>query len=853
MIRAGFFFTLLTLSSIPCYAYDFVKNSPPERWIERYLPEDLPKLDTPAYFQDLDKARDLAFHGRYKAALIAIRSIKNVPAAQTATLRATSLYALGRYTEALTALNDSTDPATQVLRAQILAQSGNLDQARVLLKTHLAKFPESIPAHFYSAQFSDTLGDMTAAQREYAWFNDDQHRFLDHWKGSPDRPPFDNAENAVLIARALDRLANLNGSYKDNHQLHEDILNMMVHAYDVTDRGYWPAHTAAARYFLAHDQTKEAGQELLAALRANPNDAETLDLLGTIALSEFDFDKADKVISALRDTDPNSFDADLLECRSLLKQRRPQDAEGLARRVIAARPKDLEAMGLLAGSLMLQLRDDEAHQILKQVESIDPGNASAYYEVADQLDSMRQYPRAAAMYKIAIERAPWWTEAQNALGLLYTQSGQEDQAHAVLDAAHAVDPYNLRTTNYLRLLDQMATFAKSETAHFRVVYNATVDPIIPEYFGEYLETIYPQVTSTFHCEPPEKTIIEVFPTHDAFSVRTTGNPWIGTVGASTGPVIAIVSPRKGPNTMGPFNWSQVLHHEFTHTVTLAATDNRIAHWMTEGLAVQQENAPIPWDWVPMLYNSVKNKSLFPLDQLTWSFIRPKRPIDRQLAYAESYWICTYIEQTWNHDAILKMLQGFKDGKSQDQVFLDSLGKSTTDFFTDFQKWTEAEVATWGYDEATSKKYAELRAQGEAMIKARQYPEAVAIWEQIAQIRPVDPLPHQRLAGLYLTKEVNEPRKAADHLVALSKVDLKDNRYAKRVARIYRDIGDLPNAMSYARRAVYVNPYDPDAHDLFAELCEKTNDTKDLAREKRVIPILAKWMEQNRKQSAISDQ
>ena len=40
--------------------------------------------------------------------------------------------------------------------------------------------------------------------------------------------------------------------------------------------------------------------------------------------------------------------------------------------------------------------------------------------------------------------------------------------------------------------------------------------------------------------------------------------------------------------MGTFNWAQVLRHEYTHTVTLGATDNRIAHWMTEGLAVLEE-------------------------------------------------------------------------------------------------------------------------------------------------------------------------------------------------------------------------------------------------------------------------
>src|SRR5262249_41366943 len=158
------------------------------------------------------------------------------------------------------------------------------------------------------------------------------------------------------------------------------------------------------------------------------------------------------------------------------------------------------------------------------------------------------------------------------LGLLYTQSGDEDDAQATLDAAHELDPFNLRTTNYLRLLEDLNKFARKETANFIVLYDPDSDPVIPEYFSEYLESIHDAVAGKYRATPPKKTMIEVFPTHDAFSVRTTGTPWIGTVGASTGRVIALVAPRAGENTLGPFNWSQVLRHEYTHTVTLAATD-----------------------------------------------------------------------------------------------------------------------------------------------------------------------------------------------------------------------------------------------------------------------------------------
>ncbi|WP_428940563.1 tetratricopeptide repeat protein [Fontivita pretiosa] len=826
---------------------EFSRQIIPNKWLDPILPEDLPELSYPAWANDLDKARMQSFAGRYKRSLLTLmRAEQTVPHAdpvEMALIKATSLNALGRPTEALQALQGN-DPRVQVRRATILAALGRTDEALDQLTTHLEKHPDSIAARFYLGQIYEQLGQIEQARDAYGWFIVEPQDYLTRWERDKERA-FDNAEEVTLIGRAIDRWATLTGSYQTLPRLHDALLNIFVRAYDVIDREYWPAHVAAAEYFLSHDDTPKAMAELKAALERNPNDTRTLELIGKIAVEGWNFDRADAAIAAIRRVDRESIAADLLEARNLLQQRRPADAEIPLRRVLARQPKHLEAMGLLAATFALRLQDDKTAEILKQVEQIDPDNATAYFEVADQLGAMRQYPRAIAMYRIAIERAPWWTAARNGLGLLYTQSGDEDAAQVTLDAAHALDPYNLRTTNYLRLLEDLAKFARQETEHFVVMYDPKLDPIIPEYFSEYLEAMHAEVTGVFKTEPPVKTYIEVFPTHDAFSVRTTGSPWIGTVGASTGRVIALVAPRKGEATMGAFNWANVLRHEYTHTVTLAATENRIPHWMTEGLAVVQERTPMKWDWVPMLYHAVTNDELFTMENLTWGFVRPKRPIDRSLAYAQSAWICRYIEQTFGHDVILRMLQAFKDGASEQQVFQDVLGKSLSEFQADFFAWTRKQVSTWGYDPQTSQQYEKLRERGEELIKARDYVEAVKVWQQILKLRPVDALPHQRLAGLYLTRAVNDPARAIEHLKVLHAVELKDNRYAKRISRLYRDINDLPNARSYALESVYIDPYDLDAHNLLLEVAEKAGDETLAARERRMIPVLEQWINANR--------
>ncbi|HZK79717.1 MAG TPA: tetratricopeptide repeat protein, partial [Humisphaera sp.] len=684
------------------------------------------------------------------------------------------------------------------------------------------------------------IGDIAAAKTAYAWFIDKPQDFLERWQMHERNAPFDNGRDVTTIGRAIDRWATLNEKYRNNAQLDKTILNFFVRSYDVIDRGYWPAHVAAGEYFMSHDQAQEAAKEFSAALKANPNDLQSVNMLGLIALERFSFEGAEQAIAAIRSVNPNSLDADILETRDLLLQRRPEFAFAPIQRVLDAQPKNLQAMGLLAAIYGLQLKDAKAQEVLGQVDQIDPTNASAYFEVAQQFSAMRQYPRSAAMYKKAIERAPWWTAARNGLGLLYTQSGDEDLAHTVLNEARQLDPYNLATTNYLKLLDDMDHFARKESAHFVVMYDPNLDPVIPEYFNDYLESVHKQICETFKFEPAVKTYIEVFPTHDAFSVRTTGSPWIGTVGASTGRVIALVSPRPGQGTMGTFNWAQVLRHEYTHTVTLGATDNRIQHWMTEGLAVYEERTPMRWEWVPMLYNAVKKHELFPIDQLTWSFVRPKRPIDRQLAYAESYWICKYIEETYGHETILRLLTDFHDAEPQEVAFPKETKKSLSDFQNEFFAWCEATVAKWGYDEETSKKYKEMVAKADALVAGREYKEAIGLWEKIVEMRPVDELPHKRLAGLYLLPSINQPEKAVDELVLLSKVALKDNRYAKRVARVYRDMNKMDEASKYALLAVYTSPYDLSAHELLKEIDEKAGGhQQSVERETRVIEEITK--------------
>jgi tetratricopeptide (TPR) repeat protein len=855
--------------------HDFGRESIPMRWIEPLMIEDLPPVKFPAYYDDFDKARAHVHTGRFKlalASLVKVTDPKPEQFVQIALIKGKSQGALGRTEEALKTLTDPTQvqvkgkpdttiaqhPKVQLLRAEVLADAGRTDEALAVLKEHLAADPDSWGGHYLLGAVSEQIGDTETARKAYAWFVEGPQQLWEKWTSRRRTPEFDNAELITVMGRSVDRWATLNMKYAGNNALPNTILNTFIKARQI-DPEYWPANVAAAEYFLNHDDRQQAMGELKAALvgdslGGNPNDITALRLVGQTALDTFDFDRCDAVVTTIRKVNPNSPVADLLEGRNLLLQRRPKDAESPIRRVLAAQPRSIEAMGLLAAVHALQLEEDKAMAILQQVDSIDVGNdnASAYFEVAEQLSAMRQYPRAAAKYKVALERAPWWTAVHNGLGLLYMQSGDEEEGYVVLDGARKLDPFNLATTNYMRLLDDMQQFAKVETPHFIVRFDGKKDPLIGEYFGEFLESIHQEVAGNYKTDPSRggdakhKTMIEVFPGHDAFSVRTTGSPWIGTVGASTGRVIAMVTP--GDKQMGTYNWSQVLRHEYTHTVTLAATDNRIQHWMTEGLAVVEERAPMRWEWVPMLYQAVKKKELFTMDNLTWGFVRPKRPIDRQLAYAQSAWICKYLEETYGHEAILKMLEMFRNAGRQEDVFPAVTGKPMDQFYKEFLAWCDKQVEGWGYDKETSEKVKKLREEADAARDAKDYDKAIEVWNKVVKLRPVDAMPRQRLAGLHLAKK--EPAKALEHLQVLHKVEDKDNRYAKQIARIYRSQKNWDEAAEWGLQSIYVNPYDKLAHQLLLDIYENNGNTKGAEREERVIVMIENWEEARRKEASL---
>ena len=715
-------------SSPSVRAQDEPKTSP-EPTAQRPTAEpEAPKPTTepaePAIPPTLEYARDLVMSGAYEEASAAyIQLAQEPPHALPAKLGLarcqleTGDYAAARAT--LELLNADYSADWHYALAELLLRLGDYEdvlahaRAAVKLKRGHAR------ARLLLAQTLELRGRRDEAIEAYRWFEEQV-------KGRASLPP----DPVWITHTALGFMRYSILTEQDVARRTHHVLNQMLQmAYGRLDRSYWPARIAAADLLRAkYNDDEEDGSvsDYRGALRINSKLPEAHVGLGRVALDSWEFEKAQREAELALAANPNFAPALYLLAETRLLERRYPEAREFCDRALDINPNDLHALALAAATAACQDNEAELATLRQRVEALNPRCASFYGALGLAYSGLRRYPVSERYLLQAIEFEPTDANARTELGLMYMQWGEEEKARSALDAAWRLDPFNDRTKYTLELLDGLESFARHETEHFIIKYDEGHDPGLGLFLGGFLENIYPQITSDYDFEPPQKTIIEVFPTHREFGVRITGRPWIHTVGACTGRVIAVDAPRASIELQGPYNIAQVLRHEFTHTVTLAATDNRIPHWYTEALAVSQEDAPRTFAWWEQLADAVRRDRLFPIDRLNWGFIRPQRPGDRTLAYAQSEWVAEYIVERFGYDNLNTMLKMFRAGTSQTQIFAQLFNQSEAEFDRDFATWARGQVERHGFNLIPPEDPSALRAAVDAT------PDDAKLWGRLAR-------------------------------------------------------------------------------------------------------------------------
>lgn len=682
------------------------------------------------------------------------------------------------------------------------------------------------------------------------------------WRDRLRNDDFTDAAELTAAAEAVTLLARLEGRPAGDYQAALDALARVRQSLDPL---YWPAYLAEARLLVEKDSRQQGGEALLEALTLCPTAGEVWYELGLLAVQGFDFDRASFAVGKLRGINPTHALADLLDARAMLQQRDIDAARAIIEPALALYPEHREWLALLAAAEALAYDEAQTRATLDHLDTLSPGSPLGYFTVGTTLSAARQYAQGAEALREAIRRQPNDPAAWTELGLLLMQWGDLEQARDALAQAARLDPFNRRVGNQLRLADDLLGYETIETEHFVIRYKPGVDEALARDMPPVLEQIHRDITGVFQHVPPNKTQIDIMPDERYFGVRITGMPEIWTIAAATGDVLALTPPREGRHQRGPYNWANVIRHEFVHTVTLSQTRNRIPHWFTEACAVSQETTGRTYQTCQLLAWAVHEKKLFELDKINWGFIRPQAPYERQLAYAQADWMLEYVAQRFGHDKIVAMLNRFADGVDDVTAFREVLGVSGDEFMSGFRQWAAAEVEAWGLGRPqASERLQEVLAKGgagaddaELQTLLKEHPGHPDLLRLIAEralqsadsapqaaeravlryaaARPVDPWPHRALADLALR------RGDLDAAVpSLQMLDLQDNEnaaWAHELAKVHRRAGRLDLAADAIDRALLREPYNANFRTLAATIDLQRGDADGALHQLHALAIL----------------
>ncbi len=237
------------------------------------------------------------------------------------------------------------------------------------------------------------------------------------------------------------------------------------------------------------------------------------------------------------------------------------------------------------------------------------------------LSSRYRFEEAAALQRMAVEADPLLTNARRALAEDLLRLGRSEEAWPLLEAVHQADGYDVTTFNLLELKERVAGFTKIETPHFELHMDPLEASVYGDRVGKLLERAYNKLTNKYGFQPIGRTRVEIFPNQKDFAVRTFGVPGgDGYLGVCFGPVITAPSPAS-PRASG-HSWEATLWHEFTHTITLTLTHNRMPRWLSEGISVHEEQQANPgWGqrFKPRHAPRLLAGEITPVDQMSTAF------------------------------------------------------------------------------------------------------------------------------------------------------------------------------------------------------------------------------------------
>ncbi|MDX1490664.1 MAG: tetratricopeptide repeat protein [Pseudohongiellaceae bacterium] len=803
----------------------------------------------------LERAESLLQAGSYLAAAELFKRVDEVDR-RRGVLGASKAHTLmGEYEEAVALLEDYIDdyadaPELSTQLAEIKRATGDIEAALAILEEVIAG--NSNPPVRTLVKYGSALQFVGRPDEAFAPLTQAINRY--------DSGLVFEAGEIAMVARAswlLGRFHDANSLFSEATRVDPENLEAQVLWGDL---------------FMEKHNVADAEQSYDAALAINRRYVPAL--IGQAMISG-----GDRALNFALDINPRSAPAMETMGVLLISNNRLDEGEEYLEQALEINPQAIKPLSLLAALAALEERQQRYEELEARVASFSPNNPVFYSEIAEAFGNNYRFKEAVSFARQAIEADPEHWEAHTLLGSNLIRLAEEEEGRQHLELAFENDPFNVMTSNMLKVFDTLEEYATLTTEHFIVKMSENDAKILWPYMAPLLEENWRTLTEKYGFEPEAPVLIEVFERTDDFAVRSVGLPDIGPlVGICFGKVVTLISPA----TLSA-NWQEIVWHELAHVFTLQLTNNRMPRWLSEGISVWEEREARP-EWGRRhgieLVRAVEYDKLLHVGSLNEGFTGANSNEDLGFAYFQSYLVVDYIAKEYGFDKLLELVKQYAEIKEESEMFNAVFGLSMDDFDAGFRSWLDRRVSEIGvhasvedgadegaahghgqrenssaitaelYNNEALKVHMRQRVQeypndfqahlqlGIVLFKEEQFVEAIVHLKLAHELLPDYsgyPSPPLVLAQIY--EQQGDEQRRFEQLEIVMENHQHDYDTAVLLARRALNMGDLEKSEYYVERALSVSPYRLDVHELGAALAKLKTDTEAAVREYEILAHL----------------
>ena len=737
----------------------------------------------------------------------------------------------GQFDEVERLLKGATDAGSVALRARAQIAQGRYSEAQTLLTAVASAQPDS------EAALELGLLELYLGRRQ------DGIRRLRQLTGRLDPR---TAQDYFRLARAATALAGFQDAqaFKEANSFFRDANRLAPDDADI--------NAAWGRLFLDKHNPADAMKSFGEALRVDENHVAAL--IGAAQVnSGMNPPAARAALERALKINPNSVPAHLLQAELELDDRERESARASIKKALSINPSSLEARSLEAAIARLEDKTAEFDRLVQDVLEINPNFGEVYRVAGDHLARNYRFDEAVTLVRRALTLDSENTRAYADLGTHLLRTGDEPGARIALERAFKSDAFDQSVFNQLDLLDTIDKFVTITDGDIIMRLDPGEVGVMREYAMPLAKEALQTLQKQYEFKVTGPILIEMFPKHDQFAVRTIGLPgFIGALGACFGRVVTLDSPNA--RDPGDFHWGETLWHEIAHVITLQMSNNRIPRWLSEGISVWEERRAQP-EWgreMDMAFAQALNEDkILKLNVLNEGFSDPQLI---SLSYYQASLVVDHIVDTYGEPALRRFIREYGEGLETEAAVKEALGVSLDQLQTGFDARLEKQYATLRKSLQTPKfenkptlddlkKAAETNPESfavqmqlaMALHQAKDPKAAIQALERASKLAPTatgDNNPNRMIAAI--ANEMKDDTRTIQALEAVVKTDSADLESARRLATLLEPLGDAKRSEDAYRRVVGIDPFDRDAQAAYGRLALKRKDNDTAQRAFRAV-------------------